>query len=158
MTVRKSVTVKRPLAVAFSLFTEEIGSWWPLKEGFSFGGERAKEIYLETRHGGRFYERLTDGEEYVVGHVTVCKPPRKIVFTWEDPDWEGPTEVEVRFAAEGNATRVESGASRLGSRAQGKRGRQELRRRLGFRVGQVHRRRMSMIKNAASLATFLSSD
>jgi uncharacterized protein YndB with AHSA1/START domain len=29
------------------------------------------------------------------------------VFTWEDPDWEGPTEVEVRFAAEGNATRVE---------------------------------------------------
>jgi uncharacterized protein YndB with AHSA1/START domain len=107
MTVRKSVTVKRPLADAFSLFTEQIDSWWPLKEGFSFGGERAKEIYLETRQGGRFYERFTDGEEYVVGHVTVCEPPRRIVFTWEDPDWEGPTEVEVRFAAEGNATRVE---------------------------------------------------
>jgi hypothetical protein len=41
MTVRKSLTVKRPLADAFSLFTEQIGSWWPLKEGFSFGGERA---------------------------------------------------------------------------------------------------------------------
>lgn len=103
MTVRKSVTVKRPLADAFSLFTEQIGSWWPLKEGFSFGGERAKEIYLETRQGGRFYERFTDGEEYVVGHVTACEPPRRIVFTWEYPDWEGPTEVEVRFAVEGNA-------------------------------------------------------
>jgi hypothetical protein len=25
----------------------------------------------------------------------------------EDPDWEGPSEVAVRFAAQGNATRVE---------------------------------------------------
>ena len=82
MTIRKSLTVKRPLADAFSLFTEQIGSWWPLKQGFSFGGERAKEIYLETRQGGRFYERFTDGEEYVVGHVTACEPPRRIVFTW----------------------------------------------------------------------------
>ena len=74
-----------------------------MKEGFSFGRERAEEIYLETRKGGRFYERFTDGEEFVVGHVTACEPPRRIVFTWQDPDWEGPTEVEVRFAAEGNA-------------------------------------------------------
>ena len=43
----------------------------------------------------------------MVGHVTACEPPRRIVFTWEDPDWEGPTEVEVRFAPEGNVTRVE---------------------------------------------------
>ena len=34
-----------------------------LKEGFSFGRERAQEIYLETRQGGRFCERFTDGEE-----------------------------------------------------------------------------------------------
>jgi len=63
MTVRKSVSVKCPLAHAFILFTEQIGSWWPLKEGFSSGRERAQEIYLETRQGGRFCERFTDGEE-----------------------------------------------------------------------------------------------
>ena len=105
-TVRKSVTVKRPRVDAFSMFTEQIGSWWPLQGLFpsAVSGPR-KSIW--KRKGGRFYERFTDGEEYVVGRVTPCEPPHRIVFTWENPDWEGRTEVEVRFAAEGKATRVE---------------------------------------------------
>jgi uncharacterized protein YndB with AHSA1/START domain len=31
--------------------------------------------------------RFTDGEELVVGHVTACEPPRRILFTWEDGSW-----------------------------------------------------------------------
>jgi uncharacterized protein YndB with AHSA1/START domain len=61
---------------------------------------------------------------------------RRIVFTWEDPDWEGPTEVEVRFAAEGTR-RGGSPAPRLGTGGQGNRGEQELRRRMGFRGGHI---------------------
>ena len=35
MTVRKSIHVNRPPERTFRLFTEEIGKWWPLKEGLS---------------------------------------------------------------------------------------------------------------------------
>src|SRR5262249_62262114 len=69
MTIRKSTHVKRPIAAAFRVFTEDIGRWWPLKDGYSFGGARADQIYLEGKQGGRFFERFTDGEEFVVGLV-----------------------------------------------------------------------------------------
>lgn len=105
--IRKSIVVKRPIEEAFRTFTDGIGNWWPLKRGFSFGGERAAQIFLETRVGGRFFERFSDGEEFEVGEVTACTPPARIVFTWKQREWDGPTEVEVRFSAEGDATRVD---------------------------------------------------
>ena len=108
MAIKKSVTLKRPVVDAFDLFTDGIASWWPLKQGFSFGGEKGKDIFLEKRKGGRFYERFVDGEEYQVGRVTACEPPSRIVFTWNDAEWEGPTMCEVRFVADGkSSTRVE---------------------------------------------------
>ena len=107
MIIKKSIHVKRPVETAFRVFTEEIGKWWPLKEGYSFGGDRADQIFLEGRTGGRFFERFTDGEEYVVGVVTTYSPPSRIVFEWKQPDWDAPTEVEVRFTPEGAGTLVE---------------------------------------------------
>jgi uncharacterized protein YndB with AHSA1/START domain len=107
MTIKKSIHVKRPVEAAFRLFTEDIRKWWPLKEGYSFGGDRADQIFLEGRTGGRFFERFTDGEEYVVGVVTTYSPPSRIVFEWKQPDWEASTEVEVRFTPEGAGTLVE---------------------------------------------------
>ena len=83
MTIKKSIHVKRPVETAFRVFTEDIGKWWPLKEGYSFGGDRADQIFLEGRTGGRFFERFTDGEEYVVGVVTTYSPPSRIVFELE---------------------------------------------------------------------------
>lgn len=102
---------------AFRLFTDGIQQWWPLEEGFSYGGDRAKEIHLEAWVGGRFFERFVDGDEFQVGRVTVCEPPDRILFTWRDPDWAAETEVEVRFVAEGEGTRVDlshRGFDRLG--------------------------------------------
>ena len=52
--------------------------------------------------GGRFYERFVDGDELQVGIVTACEPHERIVFTWAPPVWPGGTEVEVRFAADGD--------------------------------------------------------
>ena len=121
MTIRKSIHVKRPVERTFRLFTEGIGRWWPLKEGFSFGRERAGEIFLEPREGGRFFERFTDGEEFQVGVVTACTPPSRIVFTWSPPEWGAGTEVEVRFSPEKDGTRVDlehRGWERAGARAQ----------------------------------------
>jgi len=105
--IQKSIFVKRAPAAAFHHFTADIGRWWPLKEGMSFGGpERANELILEGRIGGRFFERYTDGEEYEVGRVTAFDPPARVAFTWKQPTWSAHTQVEVRFAAEGDGTRV----------------------------------------------------
>ena len=108
MTIRKSIAVGCPPERAFRIFTREIGQWWPLARGFSFGRERAKEIFLDEREGGRLYERFTDGSEFEIGRVMRCTPPELIVFSWKAPDWEAATEVEVRFSATaGGGTRVE---------------------------------------------------
>ena len=71
------------------------------------GGDRADKIFLEPKVGGRFYERFSDGEEFEVGRVIACEPPTRIIFTWKDPNWKAPTEVEVRFSPAGNGTRVD---------------------------------------------------
>ncbi len=108
MTISKSIHVRRSVEDAFRLFTEGIGKWWPLKEGFSFGRERAQDIFIEGRVGGRLCERFSDGTEFEVGRVTRYQPPHLVVFTWQPPEWEGgATEVEVRFRADGAGTKLE---------------------------------------------------
>ena len=105
--IRLTARVRQPVAEAFRLFTDGIDSWWPLHQGYSYAAARTKAIHLEAFAGGRFYERLTDGEELVVGRVLVCEPPRRIVFTWRGTDWPATTEVEVSFTPEGATTRVD---------------------------------------------------
>jgi uncharacterized protein YndB with AHSA1/START domain len=102
MTIRKSITVARPADVAFRVFCEEIGEWWP----GGFGGKDVK-VFLETRVGGRFGERRPDGSEYVTGHVTSYEPPHLVAFSWRAPGWDLDTHVEVRFIARGGETRIE---------------------------------------------------
>jgi uncharacterized protein YndB with AHSA1/START domain len=106
MTVNKSVHVKRSSEDAFRLFVNEIGTWWPLHTNrFTYGGDRAQDIFLEEHVGGRFYERFKDGEEFVIGHVMTCDRPDRIVFTWRAAG-EATTEVDVRFSASGDGTQV----------------------------------------------------
>jgi uncharacterized protein YndB with AHSA1/START domain len=107
MVIRKTVAVAQPPPIAFRVFCEEIGQWWPLKQGFSFGGERAGDIFLEAQIGGRFYERFRDGTEFDIGRVLDYQPPAIVAFSWRSPRWEGETRVEVRFVADGAGTRVE---------------------------------------------------
>jgi uncharacterized protein YndB with AHSA1/START domain len=115
--VRESVLVELPLEQAFALFTEGINEWWPLEEGYSFGGDMAREVHLEPWVEGRLYERWVDGEEFQTGRVIECDRPHRIVFTWRDEHERGEMEVEVRFTPEGEGTRVmveHRGFERLG--------------------------------------------
>ena len=105
MTIRKLIKVERSPATAFKVFCEEIGQWWP--KGPSFGGKDLADMRIEGRVGGRFYERYIDGTEYDIGQVTAYQPPSLVAFTWRAPSWDGTTQVEVRFLADGNGTRVE---------------------------------------------------
>jgi uncharacterized protein YndB with AHSA1/START domain len=104
--VRDTVRVAAPPSAAFELFTTGIGRWWPL-DRFSYGAERAGDIFLEARTGGRFYERFVDGDQLQVGEVLDCDPPDRILFTWQAPGWPHPTEVEVTFTADDGGTCVE---------------------------------------------------
>jgi uncharacterized protein YndB with AHSA1/START domain len=105
--IRMTVRVRLRIEDAFALFTADIATWWPLQT-HSFGGERAAELRIEPRVGGRFYERYVDGEEHTAGHVLEWDPPRVISFTWQHDDWIAPTDVVVRFYPEdGDVTRVE---------------------------------------------------
>jgi uncharacterized protein YndB with AHSA1/START domain len=105
--IRQSVRVDLAPAEAFRLFTDGIGEWWPLREGYSYGPGRTGEIFLEPRVGGRFFERFSDGVEHLVGTVRECRPAERILFTWKSPDWRAETEVEVRFREDPAGTLVE---------------------------------------------------
>ena len=105
MTIRKSIRVERPAEIAFKLFCEQIGHWWP--KGPSFGGKQATGMFIEGRVGGRFYQVYADGTDFEIGRVTVYQPPSIVAFTWRAPSWDVTTQVEVRFIPEGAGTRVE---------------------------------------------------
>ncbi len=112
LTIRKTITVEAPPERAFAVFTEEMGSWWPL-ETHSIGSAKAQTAIVEPRAGGRWFERGVDGSECDWGTVIAYEPPARLLLNWQlGTDWrydpEINTEVEVRFIAEGQTrTRVE---------------------------------------------------
>jgi uncharacterized protein YndB with AHSA1/START domain len=107
VTIRKSVTVDVSLETAFRVFTEEIGSWWPLATK-SVGQEDAVALVIEPQVGGRVYEQVRNGEEHEWGVVLAWEPPNRLVFTWHPGRGaETGQEVEVTFAASGDGTLVE---------------------------------------------------
>jgi len=102
--VRKSVTVDVAVDKAFRLFTEGMDRWW-IRE-HHIGESELKEVVLEPRAGGRWYEIGVDGAECQWGHVLRWEPPDRFVLAWQiDATWHfNPdlvTEVEVRFVAVG---------------------------------------------------------
>lgn len=105
--IRKTVSVDVPVEEAFRLFTEGIGTWWP-KKTHSVGQERTETVVIETRLGGRVFERIEGGEEAEWGKVLVWEPPRRFAVSWHPGrGLETAQEVEIRFSAERDGARVE---------------------------------------------------
>jgi uncharacterized protein YndB with AHSA1/START domain len=110
--VRKTVQVNAPAARAFAVFTDRMGTWWPLVT-HHIGAQPAVTVVIEPRVGGRWFEQAADRSECSWGRVLVWEPPNRVVLGWEisarwvhDPSMQ--TEVDVRFIAEGpHHTRVE---------------------------------------------------
>jgi uncharacterized protein YndB with AHSA1/START domain len=107
---------------AFRVFTERMGTWWPL-ETHSIAvdqelGQKAETLKVDTREGGRIEEVLEDGSTRAWGDVVAWEPPHRVVFAWKPNDRPTPsTEVEVRFSPESDETLVElehRGWDRLG--------------------------------------------
>jgi|SRR6516162_6942921 uncharacterized protein YndB with AHSA1/START domain len=102
MTIRKSIWLARSPEISFKVFCEEMTTWWP----GGFGGKDTK-LFLETKVGGRFYERHPDGSEYTIGRVTDYRPPSLVGFTFRAPGWDVTTQVDIRFTAEAGGTHLE---------------------------------------------------
>jgi uncharacterized protein YndB with AHSA1/START domain len=105
--VRKTVTVDCTVEEAFRVFTADALSWWPVAT-HSIHGESVTEIVFEEREGGEVYELSPSGEKGHWATVVGWEPPARLVLAWNILGREAvPTEVEVRFVADGNGTRVE---------------------------------------------------
>ena len=105
MIVHKTVTVSRPPDVAFKIFAEEMTQWWPLDK-YSFLGPDAT-ITIDPHDGGRVVETAPDGREYVIGEVLHYEADARLAYTWRHQEGKGVTEIDIRFTAEGNGTRID---------------------------------------------------
>jgi uncharacterized protein YndB with AHSA1/START domain len=109
-TVIVSVDVPVDPAAAFEVFTDDIDSWYQRGPHSWRFPDRAVGIRFEPHIGGRLLEvhdRET-GEGFAFGKVLVWEPGVRLVFA-DLVSSEPPnplTEVEVRFEAVGNGTRV----------------------------------------------------
>jgi uncharacterized protein YndB with AHSA1/START domain len=111
--VRSTIVVEAPLERAFSVFTDEFGSFKPPEHNLL--GVEVAETVFEPRVGGHLYDRGVDGSECRWARVLAYEPPNRVVISWDiSPHWqletdpEKTSEVEVRFVAETpDRTRVE---------------------------------------------------
>jgi uncharacterized protein YndB with AHSA1/START domain len=122
----RTVSVQGPVERAFRVFTEQMGTWWPLEthsiavdQGLK---QRAVTLKVQAREGGQIEEVLDDGSVRRWGAIEVWEPPHRVVLRWKPNDLPTPpTEVEVRFTAVGDGTRVDvdhRGWDRLGEVAE----------------------------------------
>ena len=110
--IRHMVTVRGVPERAFELFTEQMGTWWPV-ESYSravseFEHVRVAELEFQARMGGSVLEHLSDGRILPWAEVIAWHPPHSVVMAWRPHSSpEPPTEVEVTFTERGDGTLVE---------------------------------------------------
>jgi uncharacterized protein YndB with AHSA1/START domain len=111
--VQATITVDAPLERAFTVFTDDIGSWFPRE--YNLMQSDIVERVFEPHVGGHIFDKGAGGEECHWGRVLAYEPPTRVVFSWDiTPQWtiaadpSETSEVEVVFVAESDGrTRVE---------------------------------------------------
>lgn len=111
--IRKSLLLNCSQLHAFRVFTERMGNWWPATH--HVGEVPFREIVIEPRTGGRWYEVNTENREGEWGHVLAWDPPHRVVISWHldanfefHPEMARASELDIRFIAEGaSRTRLE---------------------------------------------------
>jgi uncharacterized protein YndB with AHSA1/START domain len=111
--VQHSIVVDAPVERAFSVFTDDFGSFKPPEHNLL--DAPIAETVFESHVGGHIYDRGVDGSECRWARVLAYEPPERVVFSWDintqwqiETDLDRTSEIEVRFIAETpERTRVE---------------------------------------------------
>lgn len=92
----------------FDFFTRDISEWWQPNGLFNFTPRSPGVVSFEGEAGGRFIETLPGGKIFEIGRISVWEHGRRLVFGWRQAAFtkDQNTEVEVRFEAVGEETRV----------------------------------------------------
>jgi uncharacterized protein YndB with AHSA1/START domain/uncharacterized protein YciI len=92
--IRRQVLVPAPADRAFDVFTERIGTWWPVARHSVYGAGATPAF-----RDGQLIETGPEGDEVPWGTVLDWEPPRLLRLTWH-PGYEAEraSEVEVSFA------------------------------------------------------------
>jgi len=93
-----ALRVPAPASRAFAIFTERIADWWRPGSLFAFT-DRTGTLAFEPGPAGRLVETYADGDSFVIGHVRVWEPPRRLVLSWRQASFaaDEETELHVRF-------------------------------------------------------------
>jgi uncharacterized protein YndB with AHSA1/START domain len=110
MTSKVFIALRVPATPArtFDAFTSEISLWWQPDPLFRITPRGDGALEFEPGVGGRLVSRFDDGEMFEIGRISVWEPGKRLVFGWRQASFspEQSTEVEVRFEAVGDETRV----------------------------------------------------
>ena len=103
-----ALRVKAEPQRAFDVFVREIGDWWRPNMLFQTTPRAPGRLAFEPGEGGRLTETLANGKVFEIGRITAWEPPSLLVFSWRQANFplDLHTEVEVRFEAVGDETRV----------------------------------------------------
>jgi uncharacterized protein YndB with AHSA1/START domain len=103
-----ALRVKASPARAFEAFTAEIGAWWRPNPMFRFTPRDPGVLSFEPGEGGRLIETLPNGKVFEIGKVRAWDPPNRLTFGWRQATFapDQATQVEIRFEAVGDETRV----------------------------------------------------
>jgi uncharacterized protein YndB with AHSA1/START domain len=103
-----SLRVKASPQEAFEVFTQEIAAWWRPNTLFQFTPRGDGLLSFEGGADGRLITTLPNGKVFEIGRVTTWAPGERLAFTWRQASFaaDQQTEVEVRFEAVGDETRV----------------------------------------------------
>jgi uncharacterized protein YndB with AHSA1/START domain len=108
------LTVRIEPGRAFDLFTEQMGTWWPVQSysravsEFEDEDVEVVELEFQARMGGSIREHMSDGRTLPWAEVTAWHPPHRVRMAWRPhSEPEPPTTVEVTFAAREGGTQVQ---------------------------------------------------
>jgi len=114
--ISKSIEVPCDQEHAFTVFVNEVTTWWPLAKNSvsAMGGEVAKKVVIEPKTGGEVYEIGHDDTHHTWGSVTRFDPHTQLTLDWHiGLPADNASEVDVQFIAiDSKTTRVDLTHSR----------------------------------------------
>ena len=103
-----ALRVKASPERAFAVFVQQIGAWWRPNGLFQTTPRAPGRLAFEPGEGGHLTETLANGRVFEIGRITAWEPPACLIFSYRQANFplDLHTEVEVRFEAIGEETRV----------------------------------------------------